>query len=379
MSLLADEEDPNKPKGSAAGAYIGGGEGGPSTKAETAPTKSGSYTNLMNYVNANQGADTGMGQAAYDVVGNQGALANTAMGNLSTTAQNEVNAGTPQVDQAALSKMSQGVGFNPQVISDINAGKYSAAPSFDFNPTMPDTTYKGPGSYNDVTGAVDTAGAVQQTQGLAGLAGSEAGVGTLLKKAYNSPSYTQGENQLDTFLTQGGQGGQGKLAQIGQDWGGIGNTLQNTYSGITGMIDQGKQKAGEAGTSWNTAARQGQIMTGAANNAYNAAWDKKQKDDAAAAQKRIDEENAKKNTAPQSNRYGPNVFSSTPPPQMGGTVPGSATIPNPGASGANTGGINTNFGGNSVNQIQPGSANLSFANKGGKIPYHNIMAMLRGQ
>ena len=231
MPTLDDNDDKTKQgQADAGGAYIGGGGGQGATTGlkDESPSSSGSYTNLQNYLGANQGNDATMGQAAYGVVNAAGTTANQDMAGLQSEADKEIAAGTQNVD--------------PGKLNTINAGGE--------NQSVIDTTYTGPKSYNDVQDPNNTLGAVQNAQQQADLVGKQGGVNTLLREAYGSPSYTSGENQLDTFLTQSGAGGQQGLNQITSDWGGVSNNLQNEYSGITSEIGKAKDTSAATGQTY---------------------------------------------------------------------------------------------------------------------------------
>lgn len=191
MAVL-NEDDKLNPQGQATGgggAFIGSGSGQGATTSVHAPTSSGSYTNLENYIGANQGgSDVKMGQAAYGVVDTAGKEANKAISGLHTAAS---AAGNPEdVTQFSEYQPAQNAVGKVAGTKNSDTGKYSG--------------------------------------GLLGsLNGGQNGVGSLLKDAYAQPSYTAGENQLDAFLTGASQGGQQRLGAAQKKWGDIGTKFDN--------------------------------------------------------------------------------------------------------------------------------------------------------
>jgi hypothetical protein len=222
MATLNEDEnlDPNAPgagqpinSGSTA-ASIGGGSAGAGagqSGQSKAPTSSGSYTNLMSYIGANQGNDTKMGNAAAAVVDNAGEQANQALSNL-----------------------NHDVGYNT-IHSLRSDAVQPGAPVKSRGPAVAHTPVTDPTQLDSYQGANDAVANVAGTEnsdtgkrsgGLLGLAGGgQSGVSTLLQKAYQQPNYSAGENQLDTFLTGASAGGQSALKGINDKWGDVGAKL----------------------------------------------------------------------------------------------------------------------------------------------------------
>ena len=307
MATLDEENDPNKKNAATSGgAYIGGGSGQGATtgiKSES-PTASGSYTNLQNYLGANQGNDAAMGQAAYGVVNQAGQAAEKSLGDYQTNATNAITAGTQNVNQDTLGGFGKGMGVDQNVLKDINAGKYSTgAPTVNYQIKAIDTSYNGPTDYNAVQGQQQAVGDVQKTGELAGLAGSNAGVGQLLRTAYDRPSYSTGENQLDTFLTQGGAGGQQALGKIGSDWGHEGDKLTNAYSGIQSQIGKAQETSKATGATYDKAQADAKAQADKTNQTYGTYfkdWKKGQDDAAESARLAANAAKANATTKPSS-------------------------------------------------------------------------------
>lgn len=241
MAIVAnqqEDEELNQPGAAPApqgggGGFVGGDTGGGGTTAKAAPgapTSSGSFTNLSNYLQANQGAGAQAGKAAANVVDQAGDKASQAQDSYSS-------AGTGDVLNAGAA-----VNVDPSVVGKLKSGEIAAKDA--------QVSWKGPNSVSDFTG--DTAGkqtaalgATQDVQGKAkAAAGGQSGVASLLRDAYQQPSYTAGENNLDSFLAGGTPSGQkelGRAAGIAQNAQGgydqINKTLNDQINKEKGWVD----------------------------------------------------------------------------------------------------------------------------------------------
>jgi hypothetical protein len=278
MAVLNDDENleqdqatgqPGQPAkttqpGAGGGAgYIGAqstGQAGPSTSAAgKAPTSSGSYTNLMSYIGANQGNDATMGKAASNYVDQVGGETDRAINNYGAAGRQDASNGTngltgfqnnaPDFQGQAYSGIVNLLGtgaLNPQTpdspTSPVGgntrpqaAGQTQKTPRGTFavgDPAKATT----PASYTQM--AAPMTKAPTEYGGLVGLTGAGGGrdaqtnIGSLLKQTYTQPSYSEGENSLDAFLTGSGAGGQAALQGIRDKWGGEGQKLESTEHGI---------------------------------------------------------------------------------------------------------------------------------------------------
>jgi hypothetical protein len=269
-----DDKDPNAPE-AGGGAFVeGGGGGGPSTKG--APTSSGNYSNLLGYLNANQGAAKTTADGVAGHVGGHVDAANAANTDFGAKGANQIGGSfseLPGVDvapktgkakaQAPTGPSSGGVGHggadtpatsgyipgykdssaygvDPNVINSINSGGKA-----------PTVTYKGPASTAALTG--DAADAAYKAAGAASTArddataadGSMTGTASLLRNTYQQPSYTAGENTLDAFLSGSGENGAG-ITKAGERAG----TAARDYEGVTNILEHqiGKNQADVAKT-----------------------------------------------------------------------------------------------------------------------------------
>lgn len=319
----ATEAAQGTPYGGASGGLVGGagtgsGQGATTGVAATgAPTGAaspnpGGYTNLSQYLAVNQGGGGTVGQAATNVVQQsadaakaaQGAYNTSAMGDIanatSAVAENpdtlgKIAGGQANVDQGTLDKINAGAfGYTPNqgaldnprtagkgdLDAIIKGGKDAAAWTYngpsDFSkvgyggPSIEQLTrdYGGPMTTSAFTGqtAANQNAAVAADATALGNAqnaqNGEKGVSALLKQAYQQPTYSQGENTLDTFLAGGTAGGQQALGQAQ----GIGQGVSNGYAGINTALADAIQHGQQTGNNTN-AAYQKAINDATANSA----------------------------------------------------------------------------------------------------------------
>ncbi len=270
-----DEQDPNNPsKGLAStggSGFVGGGsssgQGATTSAGAAAPTSSGSYTNLNQYIGANQGNDATMGKAAANTVGTAGKAADTAIDQYGTAGAADAKQGTANIDQGALSAIKGGTSTVDQSKLDaikkgVNSSGQYTGPTYNASYTGPDSIinpgYSGQSAPTNLAEAAPAYSAINSllgtkntdtgkfSGGLVGQAsGGQADVGALLHGTYTQPSYTAGENQLDSFLTSGGTGGQAALQGIKDQWGGEGDKLSSTESGIASAEAAGQKTSND--------------------------------------------------------------------------------------------------------------------------------------
>lgn len=274
-----DEQDPNAPPGAAGtpgtggsansappvtgggagGAFIGGGTGQGATTTTKAPTSSGNYTNLTDYLSANQGSGATMGKTAENVVGQAGQDADNKLVDYSNNTTRAINAGTPGVDQGVLGQINNGITTGASTTTkNADGSTTTTGGKQSYNGFTPATaSYTGPTATSNVTGqaGTDQAGAYGAISKLVGGApGSgtyngglvrqagdgQTGVQSLLRNnVYQQPSYTAGESGLDAFLTGGTPGGQQSLKNIQDQWGGMGAKGDATNARLTTAMQGG--------------------------------------------------------------------------------------------------------------------------------------------
>lgn len=224
--------------------------GGTSTGASSATnnpkgTSSGSFTNLQNYVTANQGNDTQMGQQVQGMVQGAADKADQAGQQFQQNANNTIGSQVVNEDTGLTSRLRSG--DTSGVDQDSFTKQYKAAYG------GPDSAenFAGYGNTNKTYQNVDTYG--QEA------AGDSAAHQQLLQDTYarNGHQYNQEEQNLDAYVLGTGQGGAQALQNINQNYGNYSQNFQN----IAGLINQGvaQAKATDAQTAQDVqqAAQQG--------------------------------------------------------------------------------------------------------------------------
>lgn len=197
------------------------------------PTSSGSFQNLQKYINANQGFNAGQGGLAGEVAGNinqQGQQTQSEIQGMqnafNTQAQNNVNNFT----QATNSSNGQ-----PSLLSQAtaNAGQFMQN-----NPTgaqsilnAENAQYTGPTQLQN-QGQLQTQ--AQNVQNQAQQAQTENGRYSLLQQMFGSPTYTQGQQNLDQAIMQNAPGAQQQFAGLTN----MGNATQNAYTNAQNQVAQ---------------------------------------------------------------------------------------------------------------------------------------------
>ena len=237
MIGTSDDEELPSTLVSGSGGFAGGSASGSaaagSSVAPQPPAGGGGYTNLSQYLNANQGSGSTTGQAASNTVVQDVNNANNA----NNTYFNDAKA----QNDAAWAPAS----VNQNVLNSLTSGQVRTAPT---------VTYTAP-TYNSNT-LNDQANAQKANATAVGDAANagagQTGVSALLNKTYTNPSYTQGENTLDSFLV----GGTSDLSNVS----GLGSGITNSYNGIQASL-AGQQNAG-----YNNAANTNAVYQNAVNN-----------------------------------------------------------------------------------------------------------------
>lgn len=259
MAIIGTDDDPTNPANAAnptqpgqvaganvtggSGAFVGGGSGqGATTKvggAAASPTSSGSYTNLSQYLQANQGGGATNGQAAENVIQTDANNANSALGQYNTDTANQIKTG------------GANVAVDQSVLNNINSG--GKAPTAAYNGPTADQIYGGtaPGAsgtdYSSVMNAIGAPAASGKAAfglngDVANANGGQSGMAALLGKA-NGGATTAGENNLDAFLANGTTPGIGATAT------GVGNGVNTAFQNAqTNFANNATGLTNEAGT-----------------------------------------------------------------------------------------------------------------------------------
>ena len=302
MAILNDDEENAKNQQNTTGGgtgYVGGGytnsgQGGMAPISAKSSAGSGSVTNIQDYLGA--GNNSG-GQLAGEITGQTDAMGNQAVNDTNSyqTGWNAAaDAGTPGNFD---SKQNAAVTYTgPQV--------------------------GGPNDYGFSTAQQDVANVNAQTKNY----GTPGGISSLISGLHpSSPSFTPGENALDTSLV--GIEGQGMLNDNAHKWSGLNDYLGNAQQDTAAHTQAGMDKASAVNNQWKDyQAQQAKDAT-----AFKAGEDKVAANKAAAA--------AKKAATPP------------PPPTTAAPMPNTAA-PVPAESPNNTGYAN-----NTLYQIGSGVSN----------------------
>lgn len=169
------------PASSPAGSSGGGG-------AYTHPTTSGNFTNIQNFLKANQGSNLG------------GKLGGKIQG-VAEKAKEDIGKSQEQFNQQANQGRNQ---YNESLVGGALANPEEFAAS---NPNVANfqkllkSQYGGP---QEIQNAQQLGGQVQQAQNIAGLGSTEAGRFSLLRNFFNNNGqYSRGQQTLDNLILQG--------------------------------------------------------------------------------------------------------------------------------------------------------------------------------
>lgn len=199
--------------GGQAGSTVQPGSVGGENKA----TKSGNWTNLTSYVDANKGADEAMGakvKGAFEDTSMQAKEKGTGFktGAESTIAENTIQDTTSK--QLAQDPM--------KVKADEFAKQYNAS-------------WQGPNAASEASGYEDVNKLVDSQKQKATQVQDFSGRQTLLSDVYKNPQYRAGEKRLDSFIMGAGEGGQRQI----QESKGIADQDANDWTAMLDTINQG--------------------------------------------------------------------------------------------------------------------------------------------
>lgn len=215
---------------SSGGGAAGGIQGG-AQQSQTAPTKSGAWTNLNRYLDANQGADARMGQSVRGTVDQAASQYQTQSQDFQQRAQDAAEKNTVRDSGVVNQVRALGQGQAAPVDKDAFARQYNAA-------------YQGPHQASEVEGYDDTLKQSNKVQSLGKMAaGDSADRRQLLESTYgdgdNGGRYGYGEKVLDSFILGGGQQGNQALQDIASTYQGYGKNFEN----LSSLLNSGYQTA----------------------------------------------------------------------------------------------------------------------------------------
>lgn len=307
--------------GFAGGTGTGSGQGATTgVAAGNATPGGGNYTNLLQYLNANQGTGGTTGQAAENVVQQSADKATQAQNTYNTNASNEIAGAAAGlgVNQGVLGQIKSGAaGVDNSMLGKISSGGYSYTPDTatlnNLGTASKDSldkiiaggkaatgAYTGPSDFSKVAYGGPTASSVNVSYGgptatsnfnantlaaqgaaqgagdvvsgnVANATGGNAGVSSLLKNAYQAPNYTQGENNLDTFLAGGTAGGKAALGQASGVGQGVSNNYDSINNALMGKIGDANKLAGATNATYQNAINDATNASKGTQNQYNLA------------------------------------------------------------------------------------------------------------
>ena len=209
----------------AAGSASGKAGGAPAPFNSAAPSSSGNWTNLQNYLNSNNGGQ--FGQEFAGNIGNNVTQAQNSISNAATGFQQAVNSDTVNDNQSVDSE----VGSNPQ---NMSSGDQST-----FENEL-NGSYGGPQNANSY-GAFQTAAFQEQNaENEAQEAQTAGGQQALLQQNYNTPTYTEGQQGLDTAILSSDPNAQAALQSLAQQASSLPVSYQNATAAANNEAAQGQ-------------------------------------------------------------------------------------------------------------------------------------------
>jgi hypothetical protein len=233
-TILDDQDEKDKAQNeqvlsNGSGTIEGQGSSGASAQGGQGQPGGGGFTNLQQYVTANQGNDAAMGQKVEQNVGQNAQAANQNISQYQSGAENKVKQGTVTQDQSisdALKTSPEKIVADPNMKSAFDK-QYNAQ----FTGDTQASAYQG---YNEAQQAANKV----QTQGQEA-AGDNASRRNLLNDVYARPDYATGQQTLDSFLLGAGDQGQQSLKNINQQYGNYGQKAADASQSVQDQIQQG--------------------------------------------------------------------------------------------------------------------------------------------
>lgn len=199
--------------GGQAGSTVQAGSGGGENKA----TKSGNWTNLTSYVDANKGADEAMGAKVKGTFEDTSMQAKEKGTGFKSSAESTIAANTIQ------DTTSKQLAEDPmKVKADEFARQYKAS-------------WAGPNAASEASGYEDVNKIYDQQKKKAEQVQDFSGRQALLSDVYKNPQYKAGEKRLDSFIMGAGEGGQRQI----QESKGIADQDANDWTAMLDAINQG--------------------------------------------------------------------------------------------------------------------------------------------
>jgi hypothetical protein len=245
-----DEAQKKNPQGdlpgaSTQGTSVSGANGtfsvagaGQSGAAPASPTRSGSFANLNEYLDANKEQANQIGDQASSKITTAGDDARNAIAGSNAGFNSAVNSGTI----ANLGTASDEAKATADQAKSMNSTQTLGSDQLNRFGAITNATYRGPKQLADTEFYQPAYDNTQKVTGYAKEAGSEQGREQLVRDLYTTPTYSQGQNTFDNLLLGGSQTAQAKLqnarANVNDVQGVFDNSLASTSTFAKNVADQ---------------------------------------------------------------------------------------------------------------------------------------------
>ena len=224
-----------------------------------------------------------MAGAVGNVVNSTGQATDKALGTYANSGADQINAGAAKIDPAVEARIKAGAGqTNQSQVDAINGGLKGGTYT---SPTVTAAKYTGgTGTAAQYAGPADATGVdgrqsyqdLQTTLGgqLKQANAGQGGISSFLKGSggqggvFQQPSYTQGENGLDAFLTGASPDYQKNLSQVNSQWGSEGDKGSATDRNLNAQIARAKLSTGQVQSQYDQDAANAQNQTDQVNQGY---------------------------------------------------------------------------------------------------------------
>ena len=193
-----------------------------------APKKSGSWTNLNQYLDSNKeqaGAMADKVSSGIDSVANQ-----------ASSKIEQVKSSAPgAIEQLSADKIRTDYLDRAQQLDDAQKNQYN---------TLKSTGgYSGPSDIYQIDGFTDAQSLTSKADQQLKQSKTEGGRQELLKETYKRPTYTQGQSTLDNLLVQNDPNSRVKFNEVQNKWSGLNEFLGTAQNDISSTIQDNISKA----------------------------------------------------------------------------------------------------------------------------------------
>ncbi len=187
------------------------------------PSRSGAFTNLNAYLNANKEQATQLGQNVASNVSNQAEQAKTQLSQTQDQFKNQADQNSVNRNQNLV---NQAVSDPTKFVQDQNnVNEFTK---------IRDAQYKGPAGIQDVQNYGQASQQVNKANQAVENTKSEAGRFTLIQDQFKKPNYTRGQQKLDQLFLQNDTGSRSAFENV-----------QQRYSGLMAQLNQAQTQSQE--------------------------------------------------------------------------------------------------------------------------------------